>query len=395
MSDTSDPQNLSIATEEASTAKIFYWLIGLLAATVILAVVLAYKGDGSHWMEGPAALIMISFMPLTALTYLHYRLPKKQQEFEIIKEAFHAHSDEPEDFSIILRRSSTPADYVVPIFFVSVFSILGFSILFSDSAVVLFNSDHWITNIPEKDIFNTEAYRRSIVAIGMAFLGAYIWSIQYIFRRMVTLDLPPGAYFSVGTRMIYSSFLAVIFQFVLPEIEGDSIASLNSQIVVVSFMIGIFPDRALSWMRESIGQIFAHSKLSAEDLPLEMIEGISGFHKARLYELGIDGVQNLAHASLLELILKTPFKPRVLVDWMAQARLCLEFKENTNAMRGAGIRTILDLIDVLKDSDESHLKDLAEHSAVSASLIRTVYIANKNEKSIGRLRKAYDVLNII
>jgi len=393
MSDTPDSKESSSPTQQAGTAKIFYWLIALLAATVVLAAALAYGEDTSHWMEGPATLIMIAFMPLTAITYLHYRLPRKQEEFEAIKSAFHAHNDEPEDFSFVLRRADFPADYVMPIFFVSVFSTLGFSILFSNSAVILFNGVEWIGT--EQEIFNSEAYRRSIVSIGMAFLGAYIWSIQYIFRRLVTLDLPPGAYFSVGTRMIYSSFLAVVFQYLLPKVELGAGMNINSQIIVVSFLIGIFPDRALSWMRETIGQIFSQPKLSADQLPLEMIEGISGFHKVRLYELGIDSVQNLAHASLMELILKTPFKPRVLVDWMVQARLCLEFKENTNALRAAGIRTILDLLDVLQDSEENQLEELAEHSGVNLSLIRTVYIANRKEKSIGRLRKAYDVLNIV
>lgn len=393
MSDATDPTDSKPVIEKAGEAKIFYLLIAFLVIAVALVAIMSNQDSPGYWMEGPAILVMISFMPLTALTYLHYRLPKKQQEFNVIKAAFHAHSEEPEDSTIILQRSDHAADYVVPIFFVSVFSILGFYILFSNSANVLFNSSHFISN--KHVLFHTPEYRRGIVAIGMAFLGAYIWSIQYIFRRMVTLDLPPGAYFSVGTRMIYSSFLAVIFQFMLPEFENGSFVHINSQIVVVSFLIGIFPDRALSWMRESIGQIFAHPKQSASQLPLEMIEGISGFHKTRLYELGIDSVQNLAHASLMELILKTPFKPRVLVDWMAQARLCLEFKENTAAIRNAGVRTILDFLEVLQDDSETRISELAESSGIPVNLIKTIYTANCNEKSLQRLRKAYDVLNII
>jgi hypothetical protein len=379
--------------EKAGEAKIFYLLIALLVIAVALVAIMSRMEDPGSWMEGPAILIMISFMPLTALTYLHYRLPKKQQEFDVIKAAFHAHNNEPEDATIILQRSDHAADYVVPIFFVSLFSILGFYILFTDSANVLFNSSHFISS--DHEVFNTPEYRRGIVAIGMAFLGAYIWSIQYIFRRMVTLDLPPGAYFSVGTRLIYSSFLAVIFQFVLPKIESGSVAHINSQVVVISFLIGIFPDRALSWMRESISQIFMQPKQSAAQLPLEMIEGISGFHKARLNELGIDSVQNLAHASLMELILKTPFKPRVLVDWMAQARLCLEFKDNTAAIRSAGVRTILDFLEVLQGDSETRASELAESSGIPINLIKTIYTASCDEKSLTRLRKAYDVLNII
>jgi len=70
MTDTHKPKKPSRTAEEASTAKVFYWLLGLLVTTVIFAVIMSYGENDSHWMEGPAALIMISFMPLTALTYL-------------------------------------------------------------------------------------------------------------------------------------------------------------------------------------------------------------------------------------------------------------------------------------------------------------------------------------
>ena len=70
---------------------------------------------------------------------------------------------------------------------------------------MLFNGADWIAavktssginttdDINNLDFSNTEGYRRGVVSIGMAFLGAYIWSLQYVFRRMMTLDLSPGA----------------------------------------------------------------------------------------------------------------------------------------------------------------------------------------------------------
>ena len=47
-----------------------------------------------------------------------------------------------------------------------------------------------------------------------------------------------------------------------------------------------------------------------------MLEGITQFHKVRLSELGIENIQNLVKASLVELILKTPYKPRQIIDWI-------------------------------------------------------------------------------
>jgi hypothetical protein len=274
---------------------------------------------------------------------------------------------------------------------------------------VLFNGADWIAavktssginttdDINNLDFSNTEGYRRGVVSIGMAFLGAYIWSLQYVFRRMMTLDLPPGAYYSIGGRMVYSAFVALVLQHFLYSFSSAESSEynemLNRQIMTVSFFVGIFPDRALAWMKDGLGRIFAEKSDAAASLPLEMLEGISGFHKARLGDLGIDNVQNLAQSSLMELILKTPFEPRVIIDWMAQARLCLEFKDKTKYIRGAGVRTIFDLQEIAED--ETFLKQLAINAELEESYIRTVCKANEDEDSIKNLRDAYNKLNVI
>ena len=88
MIDTTDVKDSSDPVIQADSRKILYWMSALLAVAIGGSAMMAYNENSSHWMEGWAALIMISFMPLTALTYLHYRLPKKQQEFAVIKKPF-------------------------------------------------------------------------------------------------------------------------------------------------------------------------------------------------------------------------------------------------------------------------------------------------------------------
>lgn len=381
-------------------------LFGFVIVIIVFGIVTAlgnayYQPDTNHWMEGPAVAIMMLFMPLTAVSYLHFRLPKKQDELKVIKRALHFENEDSEAFSMMFSQEDSDADYLLPIFFVSFFSMLGFYILLANNGLVLFSGMDWITEAVNKDLANnhplnltdTASFRRGVVAIGMAFLGAYIWSIQYIFRRMMTLDLPPGAYYNIGSRMVYSSFLAVVIQHFIINGSDENHGILSNQLIAISFLVGIFPERALSWMKDSLGNIFANKSHSANPLPLEMLEGVSGFHKARLLELGIDNVQNLAQASLMELILKTPFKPRVLIDWMAQARLCLEFKEKTKEIRNVGVRTILDLQEVAKD--EQLLAALVKNADIELDLIKTICQTNRNEKSIDRLREAYDRLNVI
>lgn len=380
-------------------------LFVIIVLAVGAAVGYLNTGNGNvHWMEGPLIALLTCFMPLTAISFLHFRLPRIQDDFHETMRALNIDNKGKEAFSGLFVQNESSSDYLLPIFFISLFSMFGFYMLTANNALVLFNGMEWIkaagdtgliidnaANAGVKGLSETPDYRRGVVAVSMAFLGAYVWSIQYIFRRMITLDLPPGAYYSVGSRMVYSAFLAIIVEHFI--FNAGNFVILQNQIVAVSFLIGIFPSRALNWMKDSIGTIFAEKKHGAKSMPLEMLEGISVFHKTRLSELGIDNVQNLAQSSLIELILKTPFKPRVLIDWVAQARLCIEFKDKTEALRGAGVRTILDLQEVCTEPD---LVDaVAKNSGIDKSLILTVYHNNKNEASIDRLRSAYDTLNVI
>ena len=69
-------------------------------------------------------------------------------------------------------------------------------------------------------------------------------------------------------------------------------------------------------------------------------------HAVRLGEVGIDNGQNLAEANVVELILKTPFGPDQLLDWIAQARLYVYVKDEIRVLRRYGVRNALDLYEV-------------------------------------------------
>ena len=68
------------------------------------------------------------------------------------------------------------------------------------------------------------------------------------------------------------------------------------------------------------------------------------FHRVRLAEVGIDNAQNLASSNIRELIVRTPFNPLLLFDWIAQSKLYIYAKTNIKALRNASIRTNFDLL---------------------------------------------------
>jgi hypothetical protein len=339
-----------------------------------------------HWMVPIGISLMAVFIPLTAISFLQYRLPKKQKEFDKIIRALDTKKDNRVIEYFTIDADFRSSDYLLPILFVTFFSILGFYILLAANAQVLFKAITWVNEVGINEL--ETAYRKSLVAVGFAFLGAYVWSIQYIFRRMVTLDLPPGAYYNVATRLIFSSFLILIYSHFTYS-DGEKV---STTLPIIAFLTGTFPERLLNWLQDMTGDIFAKKKHMAHSMPLEMIEGIGTFHKARLSELAIDNIQNLAHCSLVEIIIKTPFSPRVIVDWMAQARLCLEFKDNVSAIRSAGVRSILDFLEI---GEAGLLEQAAKNSNLELSYLEAIYCANKDEQSIVRLREAYDHLSVI
>ncbi len=159
------------------------------------------------WMFYSGIALLSSFLPLTACSYRFVRFQKKHEEQARIMKIMQQNSIE-DSFTRSLETSHVSAlDYSLPLLFVTVFSVLGFFVLFTHKADILLAGIHYA----ETGHGGFDYVKRSMIAIGMAFLGTYLWSVQYIFRRLVTNDLPPAAFYSVGLRMIVGSFVALVF----------------------------------------------------------------------------------------------------------------------------------------------------------------------------------------
>ncbi|MDH3715887.1 MAG: hypothetical protein OET44_18800, partial [Gammaproteobacteria bacterium] len=170
-------------------------------------------------------------------------------------------------------------------------------------------------------------------------------------------------------------------------------------IVVVAFLAGMFPERALNFLREKV-KIFSRHQGAADELPLEMIEGINLFHISRLNEIGIDNAQNLARSSLIDILLKTPFNAMQIIDWIAQAMLCVYFKDGIHSLRNIGVRTVFDL----RAADASNIDAIAQqvdflekasNSSVNPSPLRVklVYEWVKKDPTITMLEGFQDRLS--
>ncbi len=331
--------------------------------------------------------VLCSFYTFSVISFLKHRLPKKQIEYRRIRKILGKEKNADEENRLIKEIFQTEykyTDYILPVFFVTLFCTLGFWVLFSGVPPLV------LTGVSVKGISNLEPSKLpysqlSLVAIGMAILGSYVWSIQYITRRLLTLDLAPGAYYSVGTRIIFATFISLILHHFIQSMDMKIKKDLLDLLPVLAFFTGIFPQRTMQYIQEKL-LIFSKISKRAHMLPLDMIEGMTLFSKVRLAEVGIDNAQNLAEANIEELILKTPFNPRLLLDWIAQAKLYVTFKDDIDGLRKAGIRTVFDLQAAGGNNGLNSISELSKIPEQQLSVMYDVFNKNNNISVLDNVR---------
>jgi hypothetical protein len=152
-----------------------------------------------------------------------------------------------------------------------------------------------------------------------AFLGAYFFSLQMLFRRYVRKDLRGSAYVAVAMRIILGVIgtgVAVVgVRLLNPSVAAGSL-------LIVGFTIGVFPKVAWQVVQTAFRQVtgIVIQSLRTES-PLTDLDGLTVWHEARLEEEDIENVPNMATADIVELLLNTRMPPNRLIDWVDQAIL--------------------------------------------------------------------------
>jgi len=234
-------------------------------------------------------------------------------------------------------------------------------------------------------------HKGSRLVFGMAFFGAYLWGLQYLFRRYSLNDLLPSVYYGMSVRMILAATVAVVIYNAGKALagDGDSNDGITDNIwPALAFVLGMFPQRGLRWLTERLPLFSGETDSSVRKMPLEMIEGMEAHDVMRLEEQGIDSCYDLAAADFIPLILKTPYSARQLIDWILQAKLCIYVGDAVKDLRRHGIRIILDL----EDLDEKKINELVAGTAVTEAAIRQAQTSVAANDEIKRLRAAGQLL---
>jgi hypothetical protein len=217
--------------------------------------------------------------------------------------------------------------------------------------------------------------------VHFAFIGAYFFSLQMLFRRYVRRDLRASAYVAVSQRIILSvigTWVAVEAALLLSGSGGTSGAADTSRwtitakdLMVLGFVIGVFPRVAWQVIQAAVkrftGAAVLLPTLQAQ-LPISDLDGLTVWHEARFEEEDIENIPNLATADLVDLLINTRFPPDRLVDWVDQAILYTHLgpagkDEKPGAreiLRSHGIRTASSLIEVYDRSADHDTTVLLE-----------------------------------
>jgi hypothetical protein len=102
---------------------------------------------------------------------------------------------------------------------------------------------------------------------------------------------------------------------------------------VLMFFVGFMPQSAMVWLRELLAQDKRGWKMLPlhEPAPLTDLEGIDLYDRTRLAEEGVNNVEALAHADIVDLMSSTRICAAQLVDWTDQAILYLRVGGDASA----------------------------------------------------------------
>jgi hypothetical protein len=190
-----------------------------------------------------------------------------------------------------------------------------------------------------------------LVLICAAYFGAYVHSIQTLFRRFSTFDLRPQVYNAILVRMLMAIIVVYVgAQAITATTAGTDAAREPANIwlaLVIAFSIGAFPNRGIRWFSKLANRSLNQAADPQTELSVRALLGVSVWHADRLEEIGIDDAQNLACADLSKLLLTTPFDPQVIVNWVDQAILLTRVGAKIDRFREANICTYSDLLQAL------------------------------------------------
>jgi len=245
-----------------------------------------------------------------------------------------AHEGEPnlyrEKFDAYYGKTTAPdrtesaqpkAETFFPVFLATAVFAAGWTSILNGSFVATL-ARHQLDTLPTADMLR------------IGFMGAYLFTLQMLIRRYFQADLKASAYVNAMARIVTALCTVLVIDLSVQEGAGGGAR------VAVAFIVGFFPLVGLQALQKAAAVALRTVVPSLRnDYPLSDLDGLSVWYEARLLELGIEDMENLATANLVDVTLHSRVPVSRLVDWVDQAHLYLHLEPKKGD--GASSRTIL------------------------------------------------------
>ncbi|MDQ2696289.1 MAG: tetratricopeptide repeat protein, partial [Pseudomonadota bacterium] len=295
--------------------------LALLLAGLGLMNLWLYAYDQPAWMKLIAFLGLVGVYPLTYVAYLGFIAKAQRQRLE-------------DDFRLLGLEQEHKIKETVEKLYQTVYSPIQFVVYIVLIVLITLSLLWGYLHRDALGFIEAEAMR----LVFIAYLGAYVFSVQELIRRYNTFDLQPQVYSSILVRMT----LAILIVFVSVEViqlGGGQIDKDNAGAwgAVLAFVIGVFPTQGIRWLTDQANRVLNPGATERKELQLKNLLGISSWHEARLVQMGIDDAQNLATVDIRKLLLTTQFDTQEIVSWIDQAILYTRVGDKIERFRDAKI----------------------------------------------------------
>src|SRR5215469_1447347 len=142
-----------------------------------------------------------------------------------------------------------------------------------------------------------------------AFIGVFVFNLGTMIRRLYLADISEQVFWGGVNRLLLSMGLALV-------IMKSGFQNWGAEFY---FSIGFLANIVLNWLLENALKLLNVTQPRQDELPLQMVRGINLWKAYRLEEEGIDNVQNLATADVVDLVVRTHYSARTLIDWIDQS----------------------------------------------------------------------------